>query len=547
MIKQYITHFCLLILSTVVYSQTPSFYFEINEDEMQLTFDVKVNQFEDIAGMQFSILWDTNVLSYNSIDYKLSQIIESDFNFSFLEDGAITLLWIDETFQSISLQDSTTLFSLQFGMDCQSKENTSAIVFSDAPLEINIIKLVDFTPQVIEANFDLYMFNTNGSITLNANLNHINCAGDDSGSIILDPNGSEPFLYEWSNGATTKDLYNLYAGEYYVTVIDANNCSTLDSFYLNESETLIVECDVVKPLCGQNNGEIALSIGGGNPPYYFIWNNGSTEKDLTELSGGTYNVTISDTFDCQITKEILLESSEQTWSIIDVFKQDVRCFGDNNGYIDVSISNAPILDYDWNNGLTSKDLFNLGPGLYQCTVSDLNGCQEMIGPFEIFEPNQMEIIDISVSDEFQNLSNGSIIVDIIGGIPPLNYNWSNGSSTSGINNLVAGDYFCTITDQNNCELITGPFTVGNISNSQHLEKEVIECFPNPFNELIFLRLDNIENKTVKVYSPIGNCILNDSIIHRFVSLDTKSWNQGIYYLFIYDENVLIKTFSIHKI
>lgn len=62
-----------------------------------------------------------------------------------------------------------------------------------------------------------------------------------------------------------------------------------------------VELDSVAhlPCDGSANGAIALTVSGGNAPYSFLWSNGFADEDLTGLSTGIYNVTISDAFDCR--------------------------------------------------------------------------------------------------------------------------------------------------------------------------------------------------------------------------------------------------------
>lgn len=64
-------------------------------------------------------------------------------------------------------------------------------------------------------------------------------------------------------------------------------------------------------------------------------------------------------------------------------------------------------------------------------------------------------LQVSVSKTDQscpNINNGEITLSVTGGLGQYNYSWSNGSSTSDINNLAPGNYDVVITDQNNCML-----------------------------------------------------------------------------------------------
>lgn len=62
------------------------------------------------------------------------------------------------------------------------------------------------------------------------------CEGGVSGSINVSVTGSSPFTYQWSNGSNTQNLLNVSAGNYGVTVTDANDCSSIANFNLQDGE-----------------------------------------------------------------------------------------------------------------------------------------------------------------------------------------------------------------------------------------------------------------------------------------------------------------------
>jgi SprB repeat/Secretion system C-terminal sorting domain len=54
---------------------------------------------------------------------------------------------------------------------------------------------------------------------------------------------------------------------------------------------------------------------------------------------------------------------------------------------------------------------------------------------------------------------GAITLNVTGGATPYTYAWSNSKTTAAINNLAAGTYTCTITDNNGTKKITTPITL----------------------------------------------------------------------------------------
>jgi len=46
---------------------------------------------------------------------------------------------------------------------------------------------------------------------------------------------------------------------------------------------------------GANDGQIALTVSGGFPPYTFSWSSGQTASSISNLAAGTYSVHIQDT------------------------------------------------------------------------------------------------------------------------------------------------------------------------------------------------------------------------------------------------------------
>ena len=138
------------------------------------------------------------------------------------------------------------------------------------------------------------------AINLTTNINNISCNGANNGSIDLTvANGTTPYSYSWSNGATTEDISNLTADTYIVTVTDNNGCTATLSVTVIEPDILTLSTSITDESCnGSQDGAIDLTVTGGTPPYNYIWSNGVTTQNLTGLVSGTYQVTVTDGNGC---------------------------------------------------------------------------------------------------------------------------------------------------------------------------------------------------------------------------------------------------------
>ena len=274
------------------------------------------------------------------------------------------------------------------------------------------------------------------------------CNGSNSGAIDVSVSGgTSPYFYLWSNSFTTQDLSSLTTGNYSVTVNDINSCSASLVVNISEPSLLTVAESHVNSNCGNLNGSIDLTVGGGISPYLFLWNNSATTEDLSLINPGNYSVTVTDANNCTIDSIInLLNISGPT---LTETHSDVLCFGNNSGSIDLSISaGSSPYNYLWSNGATTEDISNLVSGTYTVTANDLNNCQVILS-VAILEQLAISISE-NHSDANCGISNGNIDLSISGGTMPYSYLWNNSMTTEDLMNIAAGIYFITVTDANNC-------------------------------------------------------------------------------------------------
>lgn len=374
--------------------------------------------------------------------------------------------------------------------------NPATVTYTVTPIT-GICSGADFTVTVT----------VNPSISITANQINSDCYLANNGSLDISITGGVPFTtgnpYQISwvgpNGftSTNEDISNLEPGDYTVTINDDGGCPFTDTFTILEPDELIfssINFDPETISCfGANDGEIDINISGGTMPYNYNWTrNGNpfdTTEDLSNLGPGNYEVTVSDANNCtpitqsfQIIEPPLLDASLNN-------QVDIICFGEATGAITIDVvggrpieTSLGVFDYNYSwtgpNGFTSasQNISNLFAGTYNLTVTDKSGCTDTLEV--VLNQSDEIIIDYTTTEiTCYGDNNASITINnISGGNPPYTVAWSNLGSGMVQNNLSAGTYIITVTDDTNCEkqvtIVIGEapiFTINPVVNN-------VSCF-----------------------------------------------------------------------
>lgn len=294
--------------------------------------------------------------------------------------------------------------------------------------------------------------------SIQANVTRVNnvCRFDANGSLSLAATGgSGSYTYAWSNGATTATISGLTAGPYSYTITDSNGCTRSGGVSVLANTPVVATGSSQMASCFDGaDGSATLNASGGVGPYTYAWSNGATGATATGLSAGTYQYTITDSEGCTVSGNLGVQSPGPVWSTFDF---QYGCNGEDTGSAEIFANGGtPPYTYQWSNGATTAAIDNLAPGMYFYTVTDANGCTDN-GLVCIF----YSFFDASVSASAPDCSNeddGSASLIVTNALPPVVYQWSNGATTSTINNLAPGDYGYTVSDASNCE-VTGSVTI----------------------------------------------------------------------------------------
>ena len=298
---------------------------------------------------------------------------------------------------------------------------------------------------------------------------NVSCnGGNDGEATISATDGTGTYSYAWSNSATGASQNNLAAGNYTITISDANSCEDTVQISIIEPSALSVSANINQNVScnGGNDGEATISVTGGTGMYSYAWSNSASGASQNNLTAGNYTITVSDANSCEETIQISI--SEPASMVLTMNNNtNVSCYGQANGSITTVVTGGQTpYHYQWSNGMNTASAFSLDTGSYSVTVTDANGClvagtQTISGPAAQLSVSMQVTNDVSCSGG----SDGEVSAGAAGGTPAYSYTWSNAGTGSTQNGLLAGVYFVTVEDSNNCSTV-GAVTVSEPSPVQ---------------------------------------------------------------------------------
>ncbi|HAH25927.1 MAG TPA: hypothetical protein DCL77_19575, partial [Prolixibacteraceae bacterium] len=289
----------------------------------------------------------------------------------------------------------------------------------------------------------------------------VKCFGSSSASATaLAQGGSAPYSYSWNTVPvqTTATANNLSSGNYIVTVTDNTGCMATANVSIQQPlAALMVSTTQVNVKCfGSSSASATALPQGGSGPYSYSWNTVPVQTTATasNLSSGNYIVTVTDNSGCMATANVSIQQP-LAGLMVSTTKIDVKCFGSSSASATALAQggSAPY-SYSWNTipVQTTATANNLSSGNYMVTVTDNSGCMATAN-VSINQPAAALVVSASKTDVLCfGDATGSAIANVQGGSSPYRYSWNTIplQTTSTINNLKAGNYMVTVTDNNGC-------------------------------------------------------------------------------------------------
>ncbi len=343
----------------------------------------------------------------------------------------------------------------------------------------------------------------NCQLSLSLSTADVRCHGLAEGAIFTTvAQGTPPYAFTWSNGASTPNITNIGAGTYTVTVSDAAGCQATSSATVTQPLPIQATLAVTPASCPESkDGRVKITaISGGTPPYSYSFSSGTPDN----LGVGSYSLTIVDSQGCLYKANFTVTSNDTLAPTLTCPPNRDGCWNEPVVYElptaadNCALGNArPVLL----EGLPSGSTFPQGQTLQVFEIRDASG-NKAVCSFTVTVGPPISVNLDTVVNDVGGAGSGRIEVSISGGVGALTFRWTRDgqpfAQTEDLANLRAGTYLLVVTDEKGCSRTFGPVVVDNvISTFAPAETVRLRVVPNP--ALSTVRLEMEGNQPALVY------------------------------------------------
>ncbi len=217
---------------------------------------------------------------------------------------------------------------------------------------------------------------------------NVSCNGYSDGAIdITLTSGLAPYVFSWTGpyGYTSisEDISGLRAGEYIVSITDANLCTAYDTIVLTEPGRLGIDVTLSESFAGgyqincagDSTGSIEIKPVNQSGTVTYLWTDGNTSALRSGLPAGSYSLIITDSNGCHADTTLTLSAPDSIRTQFNVTQP--WCTDKPDGSIELIVTGGvPGADYNylWSDNSKTKDLSDIPSGWYSVVVTDLNSC-----------------------------------------------------------------------------------------------------------------------------------------------------------------------------
>lgn len=277
---------------------------------------------------------------------------------------------------------------------------------------------------------------TEVSVTVNA-LPDVNLGNDTSfcvGSALNLEAQNSGATYIWNDASTNQTLNVTLAGNYSVTVTDANGCESADTISVSVNSLPEINLGNDTSIC--QGASVILDAQNTGATYQ--WSDLTTNQTLLVSSAGTYSVTVTDVNSCQGSDEIVI--SMGTTPDVSLGNDTSLCEG---GSIVLNAGGVGYT-YAWSTASTNSSITVATAGDYSVTVTSSDDCTSSdtisIGI------NSLPIVSLGNDTSFCEGNSITLDAENTG----ATYAWSDNSTNQTMLVNTSGTYSVTVTTAENC-------------------------------------------------------------------------------------------------
>jgi len=286
-------------------------------------------------------------------------------------------------------------------------------------------------------------------------------------------------LYELTSGFITSGqsftsefvFDSLSAGTYYVVADDGGGCTgRSESCIVKSSSTLDFGIYIINDAgCAVDSGALYVTGLTGIPPYTYSWSNGQSTPQITGLTPGNYNVTVTDGSSCSKNlSAVVVEVPPVGLGTFTV--TNPSCYSSDGSVTVVTTGGTAPYYYSGSNGsvtitfASSHTFTGISAGNFSVSVTDAGLCN-FLASTVVLTPNSFTNVSVSTTNSLCNDNSGSVSISLFGGSPPYSYtliDFTGNSATTvtnttnvNFNGLTSGSYTIQITDGGPCIFTQG--------------------------------------------------------------------------------------------
>ena len=298
-------------------------------------------------------------------------------------------------------------------------------------------------------------------LTITENITNAGCQNECNGQVTVTvAGGTGDYQYTWENiPLATTSIVDLCAGTYALTVTDENGCNAFGVYTITEEPAVITSISSTNETApNANDGSAWITLNGPIIDHTILWSNSGVTDSISGLAPGNYTVTVTNNINGCIDSSAVVVNISNCDLTASISGTPESCNGAMDGTATVLAENGTMpYEYNWSTGGTTMTEMGLSAGSVFCTVSDANGCSEVLAI--VIEAPDVLVGTTNVTHvSCYGMCNGSISLDLFGGTQPYFI------EPNSLNNLCAGVYNIVVTDANGCifeitETVTEPIEI----------------------------------------------------------------------------------------